>query len=192
MESTFFDDLATTIQAEQDIPFPSNPDWPVAQVHFWLHAVQKPMQIFKPWLPVERVPAFLSGVFILQHVAGAMTLVCDGHFEEGKLLVLRFEGFKAVCTHEEFSHQWPGESGSPVLPKSPGGSWTFPFLKIENSFWAKSSVKAITFDQVPQHYCIISGSDIVDVLSVEPPEVTWTTPAELELVMAAIGSLGVA
>ena len=150
------------------------------------------MQIFKPWLPIERVPAFLSGVFILQHVAGAMTLVCDGNFEEGKLLVLRFEGFEAVCTHEEFSHQWPGESDSPVLPKSPGGSWTFPFLQIDNSFWAKSSVKAITFDLVPQHYCIISGSDIVNVLSVEPPEVTWTTPAELELVMAAIGSLGAA
>ena len=150
----------------------------------------KAMQNFTPWFPIEHVPVFLAGVFVVQHLAGAMTLICDGDFGDGKLLVLRFERFEAVSIHEEFARPWPGESGDRLLPKSPGTSWTFPFLKVENSLWAANSVQAITFADTPHHYCIISGSDIVDVLSLEPPQVTWTTSAEASFVMDAIGRLG--
>lgn len=150
------------------------------------------MQTFKPWFPVERVPSFLSGVFVLQHLAGSITLVCDGDFGEGKLLVLRFEGFEAVTTHEEFAHQWPGEAGTPALPKSPDSSWTFPFLQVDDSVWAATSMQAITSGRVPIHYCILSGSDIVDVLAIEPPLVAWTTVSLVESVMEAAGALGAA
>ena len=150
------------------------------------------MQTFKPWFPVEHSPEFLSGVFVLQHHAGSVTIACDGVFNEGRLLVLRFEGFEAVATHQEFAHQWPGVSGTPDLPKSPGGFWTFPFLTVENSVWAASSMKAVAFGEVPTHYCVISGSDIVDVLAVNPPEIAWATIAEVESVMRAAQHLGAA
>jgi hypothetical protein len=150
------------------------------------------MQTFKPWLPIQEPPQFLGGVFVLQHHAGSVTVACDGKFNGGKLLVLRFKSFEAVTTHEEFAHQWPGESGQPELPKSPGGFWTFPFLEVENSVWAANSMKAVTFGIVPTHYCIISGSDIVDVLAVDPPEIAWATVAEVESVMQAAKHLGAA
>ncbi|MEA9586254.1 hypothetical protein VC279_08095 [Xanthomonas sp. WHRI 10064A] len=150
------------------------------------------MQTFKSWRPIEHVPEYLSGVFILQHFAGSMTVVCDGDFGNGQLLVLRFEGFEAVATHEEFAHQWPGESAVPKLPKSPGSNWTFPFLQVENSEWAADSVQAVTFGRTPCHYSIVSGSDIVDILSLEPPDVAWTSVEAVELVMQAAANLGAA
>ena len=134
----------------------------------------------------------IGGTSVLQHHAGSVTIACDGVFSEGKLLVLRFEGFEAVATHEEFAHQWPGESGTRDLPKSPGGFWTFPFLKVENSVWAANSMKAVAFGQIPTHYCVISGSDIVDVLAVDPPEIAWATVADVESVMQAAQNLGAA
>ena len=150
------------------------------------------MQTFIPWLPVQHVPEFLAGVFVLQHSAGAMTIVCDGEFADGSLLVLRFENFEAVTTHKEFSHQWPGESDPTALPKSPGGYWTFPFLQVQDSAWAATSMQANTFGQVPSHYCILSASDIVDVLALEPPRIDWTTAAETDRIMDAASKLGTA
>lgn len=150
------------------------------------------MQTFKPWFPIEQVPEFLAGVFVLQHAAGSITLVCDGDFGNGKLLVLRFEGFEAVTTHGEFAHHWPGESSTHALPKSPGSSWTFPFLQVDGSVLAANSMQAVTFGSIPDHYCILSGSDIVDVLALEPPRVAWTTAVAVESVMDAAGRLGAA
>lgn len=135
---------------------------------------------------------FLAGVFILQHSAGAMTIVCDGEFADGNLLVLRFDNFEAVTTHKEFSHKWPGESDSMALPKSSGGYWTFPFLQVQDSAWAASSMQAETFNNIPTHFCILSASDIVDVLALEQPRVDWTTVAEIDRIMGAASKLGAA
>ncbi|OQP80594.1 hypothetical protein IA54_021720 [Xanthomonas phaseoli pv. syngonii LMG 9055] len=148
------------------------------------------MQTFKPWHPIEHAPEYLTGVFILQHFAGSMTVVCDADFGNMQLLVLRFEGFEAVATHEEFAHRWHGKTDAPELPKSPGSNWTFPFLQFENSAWAAESVQAVTFGRVPCHYVIVSGSDIVDILSLEPPELSWTPVEAVEFVMEAAASLG--
>ncbi len=150
------------------------------------------MQTFRPWFPIEKVPEFLAGVFVLQHFAGSITVVCDGDFGNGKLLILRFECFEAVIIHEEFAHHWLGESSTHALPTSPGGSWTFPFLQVDGSVLAAKSVQAVTFGRIPSHYCILSGSDIVDVLALEPPRVAWTTAVALESVMDAAGRLGAA
>ena len=150
------------------------------------------MQTFNPWFPIDRVPEFLAGVFVLQHFAGSMTIVCDGQFENGQLLVLRFRNFEAVTTHPEFSHEWLGESDLPALPKSPGGYWTFPFLVVEQSIWALKSKESQVFGNVPSHYCVLSASDIVDVLSSEPPQIGWTTATEIERVMDSAAKLGAA
>ncbi|MBB3802572.1 hypothetical protein FHR47_002839 [Xanthomonas arboricola] len=150
------------------------------------------MQTFNRWFPVEQVPEFLAGVFVLQHLTGAMTIVCDGNFGDEKLLVLRFEAFEAVTTYEEFSHRWLVQPGSSAPPKSPGSHWTFPFLQIEGSLWAAGSMHATTFGLTPTHYCILSAGDIVDVLAMEPPQIAWTTALEVESVMGAALELGAA
>lgn len=150
------------------------------------------MQTFKPWFPVEDVPACVAGVFVLQHFASSVTLACDAQFANGKLLVMRFDHLEAVVLHQEFAHRWPGDTGTSALPKSSGGEWTFPFLKVENSSWAAESMQAQKFGEVPHHYCVLSGTDIIDVLTLEPPKVFWTTAEQLEAVMAAAANLGAA
>lgn len=148
------------------------------------------MQTFESWHPVSDVPEFLSGVFVVQPHSSCMSVICDGKFSNGQLLVLRFEEFEAVTTHEEFAHQWLDETGRPELPMSPGGQWTFPFLKVANSHWAANSNQARDFDRIPIHYVILSGSDIVDVLAFEPPQVLWASIDQVESVLEAVSGLG--
>ena len=103
------------------------------------------------------------------------------------------KNIKSIYSHGVTDSYEITSSGSRgTLPKSPGGLWTFPFLTVENSVWAASSMKAVAFGEVPTHYCVISGSDIVDVLAVNPPEIAWATIAEVESVMRAAQHLGAA
>jgi|SRR4249919_3847665 len=148
------------------------------------------MQTFEPWHPVCDVPEFLVGIFVVQPHSNCVKIVCDGQFANGQLLVLRFDQFEAVFAHEEFAHQWPGETGRPVLPMSPGEHWTFPFLIVANSYWAASSNQARDFGRTPTHYCILSGNDIVDILSFLPPQALWASVEETESLLQAVEQLG--
>lgn len=146
------------------------------------------MQIFKPWLPVEKIPERLYEVFSLHHSGEAVTLLCHGDFENERILLIQFNSFQAVMIHDEFAHKWPGESDTIVLPKSPNSSWTFPFLQVENSIWAANSEWALTYSDLPQHFCVISANSIVDVLSLKSPRINWITADKAKLVLQAIES----
>ena len=150
------------------------------------------MQTFESWHPVSDVPEFLAGIFVVQPHSSRVSIVCAGKFANGQFLILRFEQFEAVVTHEEFAHQWPHETGRPELPMSPGGQWTFPFLKVANSHWAASSNQARDFGRTPIHYTVLSGNDIVDVLAFEPPRVLWATVDQVESLLQAVEQLGAA
>ena len=146
------------------------------------------MQSFKPWFPVERIPERLHEVFVLHHSVEAVTLLCHGDFENEKLLLIRFDTFQAVAIHDEFAHKWPGESDAIALPKSPNSSWTFPFLQVENSVWGANSEYALTYGHVPGHFCVLSDSSIVDVLSLKSPVINWITADKAKLVLQAMES----
>ena len=148
------------------------------------------MQTFKPWHPVADVPEFLAGVLLLQPHSNRLSVVCDGEFANGQLLILHFDQFDAVALNEELNHQWPGESGRPELPMSEGSKWTFPFLALENSAWAADSNAVQLFSAQPTHYCILSAGDIIDVLASVPPRAGWASVEQVEAVLLAAEQLG--
>jgi hypothetical protein len=148
------------------------------------------MQSFHPWHVIANTPEYLTGVFVLQPPSSELAIICDGDFKDDRLLVLRFEQFEAVMIHEEFAHQWHGESKPPALPKSPDSAWTFPFLRVQGSVWAANSVRSQYFQEIPAHFSVISSDMVIDVLSFEEPTVAWTTREELESVSSVVAQLG--
>jgi hypothetical protein len=138
------------------------------------------VQSFEPWYPVADIPTHLSGAVALQANYKELLVLCDGAFENGKLLILAFAAVDAFQVQEELVHRWPSEKGLESLPRSPGSSHVFPFLKIVDSEWAAGSVRAVTFGEVATHYCVISWGYIIDVLALHPPQAIWVEHAQYD------------
>ena len=147
------------------------------------------MQSFERWYPVPDVPSHLAVAVALQSRGDEWRVIC-GPFSSGQCLVLCFDTADALLAQEECEHRWEPEEGLASPPKSGGGEYTFPFLKIRDSAWAAGSRRAQYFGQTPTHFCVVSLDCIVDILSVHPPQVRWMALEELDAMVDRIQALG--
>jgi hypothetical protein len=141
------------------------------------------MQQFEAWKPVSYVPDYLSGAFVVLASANQASVICDGQFETGKCLVLKFGRIEEVLITEEFAREWPAE----LAASRPG---TVPLLIVRDSEWAKGSSQVATFGNALHHYCIVSADCCVDVLAPDPPSVAWAAPSAVDALFAQAEALG--
>jgi hypothetical protein len=128
----------------------------------------KTMKSLKPWQPLADIPAKLH-LDSLQDDFTGLKLILSTEHENTPALIVLFEHYFSYRNTDE-SERMKTLNRYPILT-----SGKYPFFVLEESDfieWLKRE-SLDTLDENLKHFIICTPNDIVDILSIDMPVVSW-------------------
>lgn len=123
---------------------------------------------YEPWEPIDELPKILYVEGLHDDYEGVRILL-KGEAEDAKMLVIKFD--------PALSYRNTDEGDRHVLarehPEVRGGGALFKAEQSGFIDWFNRENQGVRSNLDIVHYLIVTESDIIDVLSVFPPEVQW-------------------